>query len=114
MAPPYRLRVALDQRRVLEEEFEPGGLRGDRPLIVDRRLAHPAGAARLEIDFEPVLDAAAAADLATSGADLPSYHLDRRIRLPAERITLVQLDEATGRLEVFRDPIMPPEPGDDR
>jgi len=104
VAPPYRLRVRIDMRKVLEEEFEPGGLRGDRPLIVDRSVMHPPGAARVQIELEPVLDDDVRRALAESGTGLPSYGFDRRIDLTADRITLVLLDEANGRLEVYGDP----------
>lgn len=103
-APPYRLRVALDGVTVLDEEFEPGGMRGDRPLIVDRRIAHTPGSVQLQIEFEPVLDAASGRALADAQTALPGYRLDRRIELSADRITLVLLDEAHGSLEIYRDP----------
>ena len=110
VAPPYRLRVAIGLRTVLDEQFEPGGLRGDRPIIVDRRLVHSPGKARVQIAFEPVLDEAARRSLAQSGSELPGYALDRQIELLGDRIILVQLDEAAGRLEIYDEPAATVEP----
>lgn len=110
VAPPYRLRVAIGLRTVLDEQFEPGGLRGDRPIIVDRRVVHSPGKARVQIDFEPVLDESARLSLAQSGSELPSYALDRQIELLGDRILLVQLDEAAGRLEIYDEPAATVEP----
>lgn len=103
VAPPYRLRVAIDGAAALDEEFEPGGLRGDRPLIVDRSLRHPPGEVRLEIELAPVIDTATRTALAGAAAELPGYRLDRRVELPPDRVTLVLLAEASEDLRIYRD-----------
>lgn len=104
VAPPYRLRVAIDMRPVIDELIEPGGLRGDRPLIVDRQVSHRAGKVRLQVKFEPLLEATPGEPVTDAADQLPSYALDRRIDLAAHRVTLVLLDDATGRLEIYGDP----------
>lgn len=113
LAPPYRLRVAAGAQPLLEEQFRPGGLRGDRPLIVDRQLRLAAGTTELRIELEPILDPAARRALTGAAIELPGYRLERRVDLPPDRITLVLLDEATGRLRIYDDPAAAPGAGAD-
>jgi len=101
VAPAYRLRIAIDGAEVLDETFQPGGLRGDRPLTVDRQLALPPGSAQLDIRFSPEADVLLAEALARASATLPSYRLERSVELIPDRILLVTLDDATGQLEIY-------------
>jgi hypothetical protein len=105
VAPAYRLRVRIDLRTRLDEEFEPGGLRGDRPLIVDRRILHSAGTARVQVELRPVLDEATRQSLQEAGSLPPEYSFDRRIHLPADRVTLLLLDETEGRLVLYNETV---------
>lgn len=102
VAPPFRLLVSVDGRTVLDEIFEPGGLRGDRPLTVDRQVLVPPGLARLEVRFSPMVDFELADELSRAQATLPSYLLDEPVELISDRIILVRLDDALGKLEIYR------------
>lgn len=101
VAPPFRLQVSIDGESVLDEAFEPGGMRGDRPLTVDREILLPAGPAHLDARFSPKVDLRLAEALARASATLPSYRLEQDIELIADRILLVMLDDATGKLEIY-------------
>ncbi len=94
VSPPYRLLVAIDGETVIDERFEAGGMRRDRPLIVDRQIRWRPGPAAADITFRPELESAEA-------AELPSYRLARSLELTADRITLVTLDEANRSFTVL-------------
>lgn len=94
IAPPYRLLVSVDGRQLLDEEVSPGGLRGDRPLIVDRQITVEPGTVRLRVSFAPALDEPTRLALADAAMDLASYDLDSEVELVAERIALVTVTGA--------------------
>jgi hypothetical protein len=91
LAPNYRLVVTLDGEVVLDEEVAPGGWRGDRPLIVDRRLDAAPGPAALSIHFAPQVDPSLPEE---EVARLPHYELASQVEFAAGRITLVTLDKS--------------------
>lgn len=103
VAPPYRLQIAIDGRDVFDERFAPGGLRGDRPLTVDRRVELPPGSVQMSIRFSPVVDVLLEEALARASTSLPSYRLDETVELIADRILLVMLNDASGTLEIYDD-----------
>lgn len=103
IAPPFTLRISIDGNSVLDETFEPGGLRGDRPLTVDRKIRLAPGPARLEVRFSPRVEVRLAEQLARAQATLPSYRLEEQVDFRPDRIVLVRLDDAVGRLEIYRD-----------
>ena len=92
----YRLLARLDGEERVDVLVAPGGLKGDRPLIVDRHFRSAPGSALLEVIFEPV-----ASEGTELPAALPRYELDRRVRLEADRVTLVRLAEEPARLEIY-------------
>jgi len=98
--PQYRLQVELDGRNVVDQAVIPGGLRGDRPLIVDRRLTVEPGAATLVVRFTAQSDASLAVEQQQALERLPSYVLHREVTFEAGRITLVTLDDADGELQL--------------
>jgi hypothetical protein len=51
---PYRLRVTLNDRLVVDEIVEPAGARGDRPLFVFHELVVRPGEYRVEVEWERV------------------------------------------------------------
>jgi hypothetical protein len=89
VAPPYRLEVEVDGTRVIDALVEPGGLRGDRPLIVDRQVPLQSGTVSLSVDFSPLLDEADRRALDEAAVELPGYSLEREVELRPDRITLV-------------------------
>ncbi len=97
----YRLRVGVAGQAELDELVEPGGLRRDRPHNVDRELVLAPGRVEIEVLFEPELPDGASPEMTAAFADLPSYALRRPLRLAADRITLVYLDDAAGGLDVL-------------
>lgn len=100
LAPLYRLRVSIDGRLALDIEVAPGGLRGDRPLIVDRLLDVPPGEARVGIDFAPTgVEGLSPADRAV----LPRYELDETLAFQPGRIALVTIDDQAGELTLYSD-----------
>lgn len=101
LAPDYQLSVRVGDRPLLDERVRPGGLRGDRPLIVDRQLAVAPGRSRLEVRLTPAVDERLRGELDAAAERLPSYTLDRQAEFTADRVTLVVLDDANGRLKVF-------------
>ncbi len=96
----YRLQVMIDGRTALDEHVEPGGLRRDRPHNLDRELTLEPGSAALEVRFEPVWPDDASREMEPAFAGLPTYALDRTVRLEPDRITLIYLDDSSGTLEV--------------
>lgn len=101
IAPAYRLELDIGGERVLEERVEPGGLRGDRPLIVDRQVAVEPGLRSVAVAFTPLLEPDPGQALAQASAELPSYRLRRELALQPDRITLITLDDASGELTIF-------------
>jgi hypothetical protein len=96
---PYRLRVRLDERTVIDELVRPAGTREDRPLFVHRQLPLQPGSYRLEVAWESVALAAtghAATDRsATAPAVTTVPHrlgLDADLRLEAGYIALITYD----------------------
>lgn len=53
---PFRLRVSLDGRLMLDRPVLPAGARSDRPLYVFEDLALDPGRHSLEVDFEALPD----------------------------------------------------------
>lgn len=100
-APTFRLAVSVDGAEIHDEMVDPGGLRGDRPLIVDRQLVLPPGTADLEVTFEPVIDAGLAPEVVAAFSDLETYRLAEAVELEEDRITLILLNDETGRLELY-------------
>jgi hypothetical protein len=99
--PHYQLRVAVDGGVILEQEVVPGGLRGDRPLIVDRQVEVAPGRAVLEIDFSPILPPASTAEEAVALSELPHYRFDQPLEFEPGRITLMTIDDDAGELVVY-------------
>lgn len=97
----YRLRLEVEGEPLLEEIVSPGGLRRDRPLIVDRRFVLEPGSPHLLVRLEPLepesLDDASRASFAA----LPRYELDQRLALEPDRITLITVDDRNGGLSVM-------------
>lgn len=72
IAPAYSLALQVGGRRMLEERIEPGGLRGDRPLIVDRQVAVAPGTRSIAITLTPLLEPGDRKAVAEAGTELPS------------------------------------------
>lgn len=100
-SPTFQLLVSVDGEAIHAESVDPGGLRGDRPLIVDRQLAMEAGTVELEVTFQPLIDAGLAPEVAAAFSDLADYRLAETVELEQDRITLVLLNDETGRLELY-------------
>ena len=98
--PRYRLTVTLDGRGVIDRVVAPGGIRGDRPLIVDERIPVEPGRAALTVRFVAEADATLAADQQAALARLPKYELARQTTFSAGRVTLVTLDDGDGELRL--------------
>jgi hypothetical protein len=99
-SPSYRLSVELNGEALVDEAVDPGGVRGDRPIIIDRQIVVPPGRSRLAVDFEPLIEEESD-ELRLAAAELPSYRLETKVDLEADRIVLVTLDETRGELVVF-------------
>lgn len=97
----YRLRVDVDGERAIDERVAPGGVRRDRPHNTDRELGLPPGSAELWIRFAPELPDGASPEAENAFAELPTYELRRSVRVAADRVTLIYLDDASGELEVI-------------
>jgi len=97
----YQLRVTLDGAEVLDLSASPGGLRRDRPIIVDRQVAVAAGPQQLSVRFIPVHDPDSDTEPAASEA-LPAYAIDRMVDFAPGRIVLVTLDDADHSLEIVQ------------
>lgn len=102
--PPFRLRVEVDGRVVLDDEVRPSGARGDRPVYVFRDLPVGSGAHRVRIHFVQQ-EGADAGDAGTGGTRRPlRLELDRELRLGPRQIALVTLDADRMELVVLRSP----------
>jgi len=109
---PYRLTVWVDEAQRVDVEVHPSGLRGDRPVYVQRDLLLAPGAHRVRVRFDPKAlppppagspDAAAAAQreaLETAAREATRYALDQVLELQAGQVMLVELNEEARRWEV--------------
>ena len=98
---PYRLLVSVDGRTMIDETVEAGGLRRDRPHNVDQEFSLPPGTEEVVVLFEPQFPADASPEDVLSFADVPSFELRQSLELRADRVTLIYLDDQTGKLEVL-------------
>jgi hypothetical protein len=99
-APPYRLTVAIDGEPRLERSIAPGGVKGDRPLIASVELALDPGTVDLDVRWSPELDGLEEFSGGDTLPKLPRFELRRRVELFADRIALVELDEASGEMRL--------------
>jgi hypothetical protein len=91
---PYRLRVALDGRTVLDEVVRAAGAREDRPLYVFHELPVPAGEHRLHVTWEREESETADPAGGTGGANPAPVRLalEAHLRLAARDISLITYD----------------------
>jgi hypothetical protein len=85
--PTFRLQVAIDGVRVLDERIAPAGAAGDRAAVVLRELPVAPGVHRLRIEFA-----------AEGGAAAPPKRLDRALSVAPREVMLVMEDPATRQL----------------
>ena len=102
ISPTYRVNAKLDGREVLSAQADPGGARGDRPLIVDQEVKVPPGVRRLEVSMTPIEAAGLSQPAKQAFAEIPRYYLDREVTLTEDRITLVLLDQEDGQLKIYQ------------
>jgi hypothetical protein len=104
---PYRLRVALDGREVINELVQAAGARHDRPLYVFRELRVPPGPHALAVRFARVrtVPATARDDETTTP---PELRLDTAVLFLSRRAALVTYDEEQRRLTLIAAPRPPP------
>ena len=92
----YELRVEIDGREVVRDTLRPAGVRGDRPLTVQRDLHLDPGRYELEIEFDALVPEG------RDTGDAPTeYELETDVELTQRQIALVTLDES-GRGFVVR------------
>jgi len=109
---PYRLDVWVDETPRVDLEVHPAGLRGDRPVYVQRDLLLPPGPHRVRVRFDPetlpapaagapsATDAEQRRALESAARDATRYPLDQVIELQAGQVVLVELNEQARRWEV--------------
>ena len=103
---PYRVRAAVDGAPVLDQLIEPAGVRGDRPLFVQRELTLAPGTHRIAVHFDPepaqgIEDAALRDATRSATADAVRYALEQEVRIAAGRIVMIELDESTKAFRVI-------------
>ncbi len=102
ISPTYQVRATLDGYEVITVQADPGGVRGDRPLIVDQEVTIDPGVKRLEVSMTPIEPPGMAQTAQSAFARIPRYFLDREVTLAKDRITLVLLDQEDGELKVYQ------------
>lgn len=100
---PYRLRVALDGRPVIDERPPGSDVRGDRPMFLLRDLPLAPGAHRVQVLLERVGAASAAGDTLEERehrrrAIPPRLVLDTTVRAAPQAILLVTYSSELRRL----------------
>ena len=100
-APPFRLRLAIDGQPLVDRLVEPGGLKGDRPLILSEELAVPPGVVELTVTWIPEDDMPPPGPFREALAELPRFELEQEVTLVADRIMLIELDDANDSLLVY-------------
>jgi hypothetical protein len=106
---PYRLRVTLDDRPVVDELVRAGGALGDRPLFVFHELPVSPGVHRLTVTFErddaPVDDRESDAGETHGARETPRrLTLAETIPLAPGAIVLVTYDYERQRLALLAAP----------
>jgi len=101
---PFRLRVRVDGRTVVDDRVRPGGARGDRPVYVFRDVPVTPGERRVHLTFEqeegPGRESAGEPG---EGEERPEgLEIHRTIRLSPREVALVTLDDGRGELVVRR------------
>jgi hypothetical protein len=92
---PYRLQVAVDGLRLVDDTIRPGGARGDRPIYVLSDFPVDAGEYRIQLRFEAILPTGS-----TWLATAVPVSMDRRVTLESGDIVLVTLDDDTHEMVV--------------
>jgi hypothetical protein len=91
----YALRVEIDGREVVRDTLRAAGVRGDRPLTVQRDLHLDPGRYELEIEFDALVPEG------RDAGDAPTeFELESEVELASRQIALVTLDESERALEV--------------
>lgn len=95
---PYRLRVAVDGRPLVDSAAPGSGIPGDRPIYVFREFGLTPGLRRLEVLFERVGEAGEEADEARRRAVPPRLALDTIVNVTQRSILLVTYSPEHRRL----------------
>jgi len=102
---PYRLRVTLDHRQVVDELVRAGGAQGDRPLFVFHDLPVPPGEHRVAITFERAESEEPDTDHEDDTRETPQrLTLDETVSLAPAAIVLVTYDHDRQRLVLLAGP----------
>ena len=104
---PYRLRVAVDDVTVVNEEVRAGGASADRPLFVFRDLAVSPGMHALSITFEreTITEHSETEEEEDHYRETPPrLTLDDSVRVSARSILLVTYDDERQRLRLLAAP----------
>ncbi|NIP58452.1 MAG: hypothetical protein GWM92_09285 [Gemmatimonadetes bacterium] len=99
---PFRLRVRVDGRTVVDDRVRPAGARGDRPVYVFRDVAVSAGERRVHLTFDQEDGPGGETAGEPVEADEPPMGLElrRTIHLAPREVALVTLDDGRGELVV--------------
>lgn len=100
-APPFRLRLTVDGERLIDRLVAPGGFKGDRPLILTEEVSLPPGEVRLGVEWVPEVEEPPPGPFLEALAGLPRFELEEDVVLVADRITLIELDDANDTLRVY-------------
>lgn len=100
-APAFRLSMTVDGERLIDRLVEPGGLKGDRPLILTEEVSLPPGEVRLAVNWVPDVEEPPPVLFRKALADLPRFELEEDVELVADRVTLIELDDASDTLRIY-------------
>lgn len=97
--PPFRLRVRLDDRTVVDRRVRASGARGDRPMYVLHDVPVTPGPHRLAVEFQQERDG----DEAVGRRERPlELELEADVDLEPREVVLVTLESGTGQLVLRR------------
>ncbi|MDH5752502.1 MAG: hypothetical protein OEZ59_08805 [Deltaproteobacteria bacterium] len=103
---PYQLKLDIDGKSVIDEEMQPPGARGDRPLYVVRDVRLKPGSYQFDLSFKPLdpfKDAKTPEEIqereemreatATSLSKAPSFSTSQTVEIVDNKVIVVDLRE---------------------
>ena len=88
---PIRVRLAIDEKEVLNREYQPGGVRHDLSSYVYEEIPLKSGTYHISVAMWDSKD-----------AQEPAYSFERTIAIPAGRVVVVGFEPARGGFVLYR------------